>query len=237
MRASSAWPSTTVAHDGAFRARAQGHRARCCDSWWTRALLMRSGPRRGLRAAGMDRRRRGRRQRRRLGVDQSWSFAKAPSGQNDLRIELGASGLDYVQETDKGTTLRRRMSRGIRYGIATWIDAAGKRTIVRETFSGGTITLTVPASLVAASAYPAMLDPIVSPEFGNGRAGHLGFMPGPADGSRRRCDSTGRTTSLTRSTPGRPPGSVYATRISPTGTVLDMVGIPITGILIRLAQD
>jgi hypothetical protein len=55
------------------------------------------------------------------------------------------------------------------YGHATWVDAAGQRTAVPARWTGAAIELSVPATLVESSRYPAVLDPVVGPDLGTDR--------------------------------------------------------------------
>ncbi len=52
----------------------------------------------------------------------------------------------------------------MRYGAATWIDAAGHETAVAQAVEGDAIVLTVPREVLNNTLYPAVLDPVVSPE-------------------------------------------------------------------------
>jgi large repetitive protein len=52
----------------------------------------------------------------------------------------------------------------VRYGHATWVDARGIRTPVPAVFSNGSLRMEVPADVLASSTYPAVLDPIITPE-------------------------------------------------------------------------
>ncbi|HMJ11227.1 MAG TPA: hypothetical protein VK524_07450, partial [Polyangiaceae bacterium] len=101
------------------------------------------------------------------GVAQSWSFDARPPGEGDLVVRVQTSGQRFrgitasgVHFVDDATEL------GTRYGHATWIDARGVRTPVDARFDRdqSAIVLAVPAALIERSAYPALLDPIVSPE-------------------------------------------------------------------------
>ena len=98
------------------------------------------------------------------GFEQSWSFERSPGSDGDLVIAVGMNGLEYVGTTSDGLSFRAS-SFSVNYGNGTWIDAGGVRSAVPATYSGGRILLTIPASLVNQSPYPAVLDPqiIVTP--------------------------------------------------------------------------
>ncbi len=101
------------------------------------------------------------------GIEQSWHFDTAPAGEGDLMITVAATGLDYQGTTAGGLHFRRAGELGLRYGHGTWIEADGDRWDVPAAYDSGRIVLAVPADIVAASAYPAVLDPVVSAEVFN----------------------------------------------------------------------
>jgi hypothetical protein len=98
------------------------------------------------------------------GVEQSWRFDQRP-GNGDLVVRVSTAGHplkgsdgDGLHFVDPATGI------GVRYGLATWVDAHGVRTTVAPRFADGEIVLTVPAAVAASSAYPAVLDPLAGPE-------------------------------------------------------------------------
>jgi hypothetical protein len=101
------------------------------------------------------------------GVEQSWLFERCPEGKGDLVVRLRVSGQGYAGETSQGLHFTdARTGLGLRYGHATWIDARGERAEVRARYADGHIEMRVPERVVLAAAYPAVLDPILGPEFG-----------------------------------------------------------------------
>ena len=101
------------------------------------------------------------------GVEQSWTFPRAPSGQGDLLVEVSVEGHEFAGVTAGGLHfVDPATGVGVRYGHATWIDAVGARHELPAHWDGARIELRVPAELVETSPYPAVLDPVVSPEFG-----------------------------------------------------------------------
>ncbi len=99
------------------------------------------------------------------GMEQSWELAAKPEGEGDLRVRVKATGLRYDRASDDGLHFEDAASGiGVRYGHGTFVDARGRETRVAARFVGGAIELVVPAAVVEAAAYPAVLDPIVSPE-------------------------------------------------------------------------
>ncbi len=95
------------------------------------------------------------------GVEQSFRFAQRPSGTGDLVVRLETSGLTGATIKD-GALSFSASNREISYGVATWVDATGRKTPVNSRYQAGHIVLTVPAAVVESAAYPAVLDPVVS---------------------------------------------------------------------------
>lgn len=102
-------------------------------------------------------------QNREDGLEQTWTFDARPRGAGDLRVRVPVSGLAYDGATEGGLHFVG-VGGGIRYGHATWIDADGRETRVPARHVDGAIEMVVSASIVDASTFPAVLDPIVSPE-------------------------------------------------------------------------
>jgi hypothetical protein len=165
------------------------------------------------------------------GVEQSWRFDRAPAGHGALVLRVGAKGQRYAASTDHGLHFEAPGSLGLRYGTATWVDANGKRTVVSPRFAGSEIVMTVPDEVLTASSYPAVLDPVITPEQ---------VADQPVTGSPASGDQYSPT--IVSAGPGkgflavwydrrgiRP--SLYGARIASDGTVLDDTGIPIaTGV-------
>jgi hypothetical protein len=101
------------------------------------------------------------------GVEQSWRFSAAPPRGGELRVVVEVSGAAYVGATDHGLHFRSPTSAlGLRYGVATWIDARGVRTVIRPELEQGRIEIAVPRAVLASSTFPAVLDPMIEPELG-----------------------------------------------------------------------
>ncbi|QSQ12224.1 Ig-like domain-containing protein [Myxococcus landrumensis] len=101
------------------------------------------------------------------GVEQSWHFSRMPAGRGALTVRVPVRGLEFQASTTSGLHFSDAKSgAGLRYGLGTWIDAKGQRTEVIPSFHDGAIVLTVPEATLKASAFPAVLDPVLSPEFG-----------------------------------------------------------------------
>jgi hypothetical protein len=160
------------------------------------------------------------------GVEQSWQFPKRPRA-GLLELAVRVSGLAFSGVSATGLHFKDRKSgTGIRYGIATWIDAQGTRTRIVPRMENGRILLTVPAALVARSAFPAVLDPIISPEEG---------MDQPIVGTagafvQKAAAAFDGTNFLVIWNDTRTNGSSYelfGVRVAPDGTLLDPTGFPI----------
>lgn len=106
------------------------------------------------------------------GLEQSWSFEEAPPGRGALVVAVAAEGPAYAGFDDRGHLfVDEATGVTLSYGTATWIDATGDETPVPVHFTGGQLTITVPEELLIASAYPAVLDPIISAEVGVANTG------------------------------------------------------------------
>jgi hypothetical protein len=101
------------------------------------------------------------------GVEQSWSFEQRPEGTGALEVRLPVEHGRFVGETTAGLHFAAGPTGlGVRYGHGLWVDARGHRSAVPARFEAGGIVLRVPAEVLDGSAYPAVLDPTVSPELG-----------------------------------------------------------------------
>lgn len=98
-------------------------------------------------------------------LEQTWHFQALPRGEGDLVIRVRATGLDCMAETATGLHFGGG-GLGFRYSDATWVDTAGRRTPVNVGWRDDHITLTVPRAVLENSTYPAVLDPMLSPEIG-----------------------------------------------------------------------
>jgi uncharacterized protein (TIGR03382 family) len=97
------------------------------------------------------------------GVEQTWTFGTPPAGHGPLEVRIPLRGGAVVAETGAGVHLAAG-ALGVRYGHGTWIDARGRRSEVPARVEAGEIVLAVAAATVDGAAYPAVLDPVISPE-------------------------------------------------------------------------
>ncbi len=95
------------------------------------------------------------------GYEQSWRYDVSP-GRVAVTVDVEQLSLDRAD--GEGLHLRGPGSLRLRYGHGTWVDADGRRTPVAATWRGGAIVLEVPDDVVAASRFPAVLDPEVAVE-------------------------------------------------------------------------
>ncbi len=161
------------------------------------------------------------------GVEQSWAFARKPAGNGDLVVRVKVSGQKYAGATALGLHFVDPKTKiGARYGWATWIDAAGRRTEVRGRFEGGNIVMAVPATVVDGASYPAVLDPVVTSEFGMDNP-----VSGPAQQNQRHAavayDGSNYLVVWDDHRPGNN-DDLYGARVNPQGMVLDKMGFAIS---------
>ena len=146
------------------------------------------------------------------GVEQSWTFAAAPAGTGDLVVRVRAGGLRFAGASKEGLAFADG-SGGFVYGTATWVDAAGRRSTVDATFANGAVAIDVPSKLVDTAAYPATLNPTISPEF---PLEDPIYVPATSVGAPSIA-SDGTNYLVTWSTGY----DIYAARVSGAGAVLD----------------
>jgi hypothetical protein len=163
------------------------------------------------------------------GSEQAWRFASRPTGDGDLLVEVGVSGLDYVGATANGLHFADRAGLGFRYAHATWVDADGARVAVAASYERGVIALRVPRAVVDSAAYPAVLDPTVGPEIGIDE--RLLSTPGSGMDPQIVFDGVNYFVVWADSRQPLTSGddvykrSLYGARVAPSGSVLDPNGI------------
>jgi hypothetical protein len=151
------------------------------------------------------------------GLEQSFRFAARPAGQGAVTVRVPVSGMRYAGTTAGGLHFAGAGGLGARYGAAVWIDARGARTPIAVAHEAASLVLTVPAALVEQSAYPAVLDPTLGPEIGVDNP-----IYAAAQGDQVvQAVSYGGGQHLVAYNDG----SLWVTRVSAAGAVLDPYGI------------
>ena len=93
-------------------------------------------------------------------AEQSWRFEERPRGSGELVVRVRVSGSRFLEAREDGLWFADPTNgTEIRYGTGTWIDGTQQRTTIAPAYDEGFIELRVPAPVVDASAYPAVLDP------------------------------------------------------------------------------
>ena len=162
------------------------------------------------------------------GVEQSWRFSTRPCA-GHLTVRVGVSGHAYAGATGRGLHfVDRATGIGLRMGWATWVDARGKRTAVRGKYSGGAVVLRVPSAVLRSSTFPAILDPLISPEFGLDKP-----LSGPAWANQSRPRVTHDGTNYVAvwqdyRNVKTSSWDIYGARVSASGKLLDTAGILIS---------
>lgn len=99
---------------------------------------------------------------RREGVEQSWVFDAEPKGTGDLAIDLRVASRASAEVSASGLRFSAPGASGFLYSHGVWIDARGQSWHVPVSWDGRQIVLRVPDAVLEHSAYPAVLDPIIS---------------------------------------------------------------------------
>ena len=163
------------------------------------------------------------------GVEQSFVFPSEPADSGNLVVKVAVNGLRFAGETAGGLHFEDPSTGGrIRYGRATWIDAGQRRTSLSSRYHDGSIELLVPDAVLKQSAYPAVLDPIISPEFGIDEpvlVAAEGLQHDTRSAFGAGVHLVVWTDQRFRSNPTDKSGYLFATRVKPDGTILDPTGI------------
>ncbi len=155
-------------------------------------------------------------------LEQTWHFATPPRGEGDLVIHVATTGLRYTGRTDTGLHFGGR-GLGFRYGNATWVDAAGRRTLVDVRWDDERLALTVPEAVLDGSAYPAVLDPTISPEVALDRSIPVNALF--QNGSTRVAAADDGFLVVWHTGEGSPTAEIRAVRVDVSGNVLDPLPI------------
>ncbi len=100
------------------------------------------------------------------GLEQRWRVSSAPAS-GELVVQVRVDGYAFETATAAGLHFRDAGSGArVRYGAATWVDAAKRRTPIKGMWVEDRIELRVPREVLDASTYPAVLDPLIEAERG-----------------------------------------------------------------------
>jgi hypothetical protein len=150
------------------------------------------------------------------GLHQEWRFASAPELIGDLVVDVAVTGYRYTGTTAGGLHFATEAgTAGVRYSHALWLDAKGAEWPIEATFVDGRIRMTVPESVIAQSAFPAVLDPTIGSEV-SADTPHVAMAFGGGqylvvwDDNRNSADA-----------------DIWGTRVSAAGAVLDSLNLQI----------
>ncbi|MBI5533374.1 MAG: hypothetical protein HY898_11710 [Deltaproteobacteria bacterium] len=159
------------------------------------------------------------------GLQQDWVFGSAPEGAGDLVVRVQVDGEEYAGETGLGLHfVDRSTDLGLRYGLATWIDASGRRTQIRPSWEAGTIVIRVPARVVDGSSWPAVLDPVISAEI------DLDNLASLAAQTQLAAAFDGTNYLVVWSDTSSTVSDIYGVRVSKAGAVLDATPLQLTSL-------
>lgn len=158
------------------------------------------------------------------GVEQSFRFETRPGRRGDLQVEL-ATNARWLGQTARG----HHFAAGrllVVYGPATWVTADGEHHALETRRTAAGLRITVPSALVERSRFPAVIDPVVSSEFGIDTP-VLAPLPGQQDAPAVAYD--GATWMVVwRDFRGGLGSDVYGARVDAMGTLLDPGGLAIS---------
>lgn len=154
-----------------------------------------------------------------VGLEQSWHFESAPGTDGDLVLTIPVTGATHRGTTATGEHLVDATSGlGFRVGHGTFVDAAGVETPVPVSFEAGVLVLRVPETVLDRALFPAVLDPVISPEFDLEQP-----VRHPTSAYQQEAPAVASNGSiyLLVWAQGWPTQEVYAVRLSPSGLLLD----------------
>lgn len=163
------------------------------------------------------------------GVQQTWRFDSRPLATGELVVRVATRGHAFVDAVPNGLHFANSSDVGAHYSHALWVDAAGMQYDVSARFEGERIVLRVPAEIVAASQFPAVLDPQI--EIEKSVDGPLADSP---TGSPSTVPSIAAATAgvqflaVWRDGRNSNESDIYAARMTATGALTDTLGLPIT---------
>ncbi|MEQ8888523.1 MAG: hypothetical protein RID93_12835 [Sandaracinaceae bacterium] len=99
---------------------------------------------------------------RRQGIEQRWHVPSRPEGAGPLEVHVPFEGARSIEPDATGLSIRTDRA-AFHYGHGTWIEANGRRHHVPVRAGPSGARLVVPESVLGATRYPAILDPILRP--------------------------------------------------------------------------
>jgi hypothetical protein len=158
------------------------------------------------------------------GVEQSWTVPSLPEGDGPLIVRVRLGGLSFGARTETGLHfVDPESALWVRYGNATWVSADGTRSAIPARYEDDEVVLEVSRALLEDSTYPAVLDPLVSAQFGpdlpTQAPGMSNWTPDVAfDGNQFLVVWASTRNGLRQ---------IYGARVTPGGAVLDPSGLRI----------
>lgn len=159
------------------------------------------------------------------GVEQSWQFSREPEGSGDIVVEVTVANQELIADTATGLHFKSNRGLGFKYSHGIWTGADGHEWDIQAKYSDGTISLHVPADIVAQTVFPAVLDPTITAEIAvdSPVTGHTGTN---SHASQIAFDGTNYLVVWADGRLSRDE-DIFATRISPAGVVLDTSNLQI----------
>jgi uncharacterized protein YjdB len=159
------------------------------------------------------------------GLHQEWSFASTP-GSGDLVVEVALSGYTFSSATQGGLHFA---GDGVlvRYSHALWSGKDGRQWPISARYDAATgrVRMTVPAGVIAATQFPALLDPTVSAEVA---ADSPVVAPtGQTQQQEAIAFGGGEYLAVWSDYRDSNDADIWGTRLASDGTVLDTLGLQI----------
>jgi len=163
------------------------------------------------------------------GVELTWTFPTRPENEGEVIVAIPILGESVATVKERGVRFEKER---IHVDEGTFIDALGKRTVVKARLAERAIEYVVPASVIAGASFPATLDPVVSAEHEVDPASVFGQAAEtlPSTASRSNWSAVGAgfdgTNYLVAWYDFRAPRpQIVATRVTQAGEVIDKSGI------------
>lgn len=160
------------------------------------------------------------------GIEQTWIINHSPKNPGDIVIEGLIDSPHNPKNSPFGIIFANKNGRVVlSYGKVTVIDSEGKKYGTLPKVCGNRLKITIPGSFVSSAKFPIQVDPVVGSE--TTICPTFGPAPGTQESVSIAAGSNGYL-AVWSDTRGPEDSDIYGCRLSPTGEVLDVLGISIS---------